>query len=209
MYDQNNRDVLPKHKVIFYAAHYPTILGLFAVFDMFETNKVALSMTSVPNYASAFIIEVWKKSGELSAMENYYVKIKFKDGDRVKLSNAPYLTLSEDCTVSTCTMSSFKKALEGKTLSKLKWCSECGNTAAQDCFGAPKKVSRNGLFAMIEDLSGGAGIAIGFFVGILITVITAFLVQKLRNRKKYTLHNNSNDGEAKQEMVNFNAVAEL
>eukprot|EP00945_MAST-04E_sp_MAST-4E-sp1_P006925 g6925.t1 len=206
--EQAKLKALPKHKVIFYAAHYPTILGLFATFDLFETNKAFLSSTSVPNYASALVIEVWKKSGGAASEQDLYIKLKFKDGDRVPLSNAPYLSLSTSCTATSCPVSAFKKAIEAKTLFKTEWCTECGNTAAQDCSDAPKKLTRSGFLAMLDDLSGGAGIAIGICVGILIAVLSTCILKRLRDRKKYTLHS-SRETEGKQEMVSFNAVAEL
>ena len=126
-------------KFVLYSGHYPTVLGIFASLDLLSMNpSAAVAKESIPNYASAFIFELWK-----TEKGSFEVVASFKDGDSQTGEPDPIALPCEGSTPvaggttnTPCSLESFADAVHsfaGEAYDEKSWCRICNNTISDVC----------------------------------------------------------------------------
>ena len=218
----------PPHQFVHYSAHYPTILGLFSSLQLFEKNSflnydINKDFSAIPNYGASLIVELWKDDSVAYTKEtvedHMYLRLRYKDGDSITTSLAPYLDLGKDCASSSqklgvqsksCSVSTFKKLLNTQTFTTIGgWCYACENFVSQIRVQEGAKKSKDGCTAPLTTLSGIGGLIIGGIMGIFFSfacVFTGFcngVAKKCcRKNRNYQRHTSTTE----MPSVNHNAL---
>ena len=111
------------------SAHYPTILGLFAALNIPFSKK---EDPVIPEYASAFIVEVYQDTSNFQQ----YVNIFYKSIHEAYAIPVDINTncKTDDATRKACPLDEFMQVLQTSALlTPAEWCLVCENTKADVC----------------------------------------------------------------------------
>lgn len=178
-------------KFVLYSGHYPTILGIFASLDLLTMNPTAaVARESIPNYASAFIFELWK-----TAKGNYEVVAAFKDGAAQTGEPSPIALPCEGSTAISggmtsipCSLESFAEAIHsfaGEAYDSQSWCKICNNTESDVCTAHELVLQAEQCVRTTTSTAAITGV-ISMFVGAGIgALLASWCITRARQRSQY------------------------
>lgn len=189
-----------EYKMVWYSAHYPTMVGVLAALGWTNDND-----DSLPDYAAALILEYYHDEVTNSG----YFQVKYKRGDHVDTTDKLVV-----CPNGVCLREDFEAVHLWTTED---WCNECGAHSTQVCRiftdsptsqqpgpSSPTTTTNNSEDpeAVVAPTSTSScqslenpvwvGVAIGFSLALLSFLIPAVWVcKKRRENHRLTLHENS------------------
>lgn len=162
-----------KTKLLYYSAHYPTMLSLFSSLGL---NKAANStLRGIPSYASLIFIELLHNT----AADKFIVQFFFKNGLKGPLEKYSIPECKD-----ACELNKFVKLVKSFQVRDVpSWCHACDNTQLSRCQVAQQQFDCPTVKTEEPRLSGTGGFFLGAFVTLLIVIcVTALWNFYLRNR---------------------------
>ncbi|XP_031564827.1 prostatic acid phosphatase-like isoform X2 [Actinia tenebrosa] len=147
-----------KAKLLYYSAHYPTIVSLFSVLGVNQINK---TLQTIPYYASLVFIELLKGDNQ-----DYYVRLAFRNGLENDTKDSFQYYAIPGCDRKACPLKTFNKLLGSLEVRNIEaWCQMCNNNDLDACevgYVYKRKLAMTAVG--------------GFFVRVFVTTIATILM---------------------------------